>query len=188
MPSEVISEQKAKLVSPTPKPEQLLYENELTKALIKNAPQSLLTLIEKAHNNRLISDKVKTQFELLDPNAPHICHHLMCRYLLLHVHKNINEQEDLMCWLKLLSTVEIPGNVLSIVRKRYDSLVSISGEGNDGERIKEFQIPALTEFLAGCSSKWEVIAISLGLPDNKIKNIAAKNASKPVEVALYEVQ
>ena len=75
------------------------------------------------------------------------------------------------------------------MRKHYDSLVSMGEEGGHRKRVvfKEFEVPSLTEILAGHSNKWEVIAISLGLPDNKIKNIAAKNVSKPVEVALNEV-
>ena len=94
-----------------------------------------------------------------------------------------------MNWLELLSTVEVPSNLLSLMRQHSDGLVGISGKGDIRKRVvfKEFEVPALTEALAGHSSKWEVIAISLGLPDNKIKNIAAKNVSKPVEVALNEV-
>ena len=161
------------------------YEKNLTTALIKNAPRSLLILVEKAHGNGLISGELRVQLESLDPNVPYP---LMCRYLLLHVHKNIVSQDNLMHWLDLLSTVEVPtcSNVLSLVRQHYDSLLSIIGEGINRKEVflKEFEAPVLTEILAGHSSKWEVIAISLGLPDNEIKNIAA---NKPDEVALNEV-
>ena len=160
------------------------YEKELTAALVKNAPQSLLTLTEKAHGSDLINHEIKRQLESLDPSVPNS---LMCRYLLLHVQKVSTDQ--MMRWLELLSTVEVPSNLLSQVRQHYDSLVDMTNEGGYRKRgiFKEFEVPALTEALAGHSSKWEVIAISLGLPDNKIKNISAKNVSKPIEVALNEV-
>ena len=162
------------------------YEKELTSALLKNAPHSLLTLTEKAHGNDLINHKVKSQLESLDPS---VLNSLMCKYLLLHVQKAIKSHDKVMHWLELLSTVEVPSNLLSLMRQHCDGLVGISGKGDNREQVvfKEFEVPALTEILAGHSSKWEVIAISLGLPDNKIKNIAVKNVSKPVEVALNEV-
>ena len=162
------------------------YEKKLTTALLKNAPHSLLTLTERAHGSDLINHEVKSQLESLDPSVPNS---LMCRYLLLHVQKVIDSHDKVMHWLELLSTVEVPSNLLSLVRQHYDSLVGMTKEGGDGKWgiFREFEVPALTEILARHSSKWEVIAISLGLPDNKIKNIAAKNVSKPVEVALNEV-
>ena len=164
------------------------YEKELTSALLKNAPHSLLILTGKAHGRGLINRKIKIQLESLDPSVPYP---LMCRYLLLHVqkYKYISSRAPMMDWLELLSTVEVPSNLLSLMRQHCDGLVGISGKGDNREQVvfEEFEVPALTEILAGYSSKWEVIAISLGLPDNKIKNIAAKNVSKPVEVDLNEV-
>ena len=162
------------------------YEKKLAAVILNKATHSLLTLIEKAHKSGLISRKIRSQLESLDPNVPYP---LMCRYLLLHVQKDIDSHDKMMHWLELLSTVDIPSNLLSLMRQHYDSLVTMGEEGGDGKGgvFKEFEVPSLTEILAGHSSKWEVIAISLGLPDNKIKNIAAKNVSKPVEVALNEV-
>ena len=159
------------------------YEKKLTAVLLNKATHSL---IEKAYGSGLIDYEIKNQLRSLDPTVPH---HLMCRYLLLHVQKGIDTHDKMMHWLELLSTVEVPSNLLSLMRKHYDSLVSMGEEGGHRKRVvfKEFEVPSLTEILAGHSSKWEVIAISLGLPDNKIKNIAAKNVSKPVEVALNEV-
>ena len=161
------------------------YEKKLTAALLKNAPYSLLTLTERAYGNDLINHEVKSQLESLDPSVPNS---LMCRYLLLHVQKEIYSQSKMMHWLELLSTFEVPSNLLSLVRQHCDGLVGMSKEGGDGERgiFREFEVPALTEALAGHSNKWPVIAISLGLPDNKIKNIDSKNVGKPVEVALNE--
>ena len=161
-------------------------EKKLTAVLLNKATHFLLTLIEKAHKCDLISHVIKSQLESLDPNVPYP---LMCRYLLLHAQKSIDTQGKMMRWLELLSTIEIPSNLLSLMRQHYDSLVTMGKEGGDGKRavFKEFEVPSLTEILAGHSSKWEVIAISLGLQDNKIKNIAVKNISKPVEVALNEV-
>ena len=155
------------------------YEKEIVDALLMNAPHSLLTLTEKAHGSGKISRKIRSQLESLDPNVPYP---LMCRYLFLHAQKDIYSGDKMMHWLKLLSTVEVPSNLLSLMRQHY--------EGDNNRKValfKEFEVQALTEILAVHSSKWEVIAISLGLPDNKIKNIAAKNVSKPVEVALNEV-
>ena len=162
------------------------YEKKLAAVLLNKVTHSLLTLIEKAHKCGLISHVIRSQLESLDPNVPYP---LMCRYLLLNVQKGIDTHDKMMDWLELLSTVEVPSNLLSLIRQHYDSLVSMREEDGDGKRVvfKEFEVPSLTEILAGHSSKWEVIAISLGLPDNKIKNIAAKNVSKPVEVALNEV-
>ena len=162
------------------------HEEKLTAVLLKNGTKTLLTLTEKTHESGLISHIIRRHLESLDPGVPYP---LMCRYLLLHVQKGIYTHDEMMLWLELLSTVEVPSNLLSLMRQHYDSLVSMGEEGGDGKRVvfKEFEVPSLTEILAGHSSKWEVIAISLGLPDNKIKNIAAKNVSKPVEVALNEV-
>ena len=163
------------------------HEKELTIALLKNAPHSLLTLTERAHGSDLINHEIKSQLESLDPRVPNS---LMCKYLMLHVQKAIDSQSKMMHWLELLSIVEVPSNLLSQVRQHYDSLATIMCEkGGDRKRgvFREFEVPALTEILAGHSSKWEVIAISLVLPDNKVKNIAAKNVGKPVEVALNEV-
>ena len=162
------------------------YEEKLTAVLLKNATQTLLTLTKKAHESGLISHIIRRHLESLDPGVPYP---LMCRYLLLHVQKGTNSQGKMIDWLELLSTVEVPSILLSLMGQHYDSLVSMGEEGGHRKKVvfKEFEVPSLTEILAGHSSKWEVIAISLGLPDNKIKNIASMNVSKPVEVALNEV-
>ena len=115
------------------------HEEKLTAVLLKNATKTLLTLTEKAHESGLISH-IMRHLESLDPCVPYP---LMCRYLLLHVQKGIDSQRKMMHLLELLSTVEVPSNLLSLMRQHYDSLVSMGEEGGDGKRVvfKEFKSP-----------------------------------------------
>ena len=159
------------------------YEKELITALLKNAPHSLLTLTGKAHGRGLISCEVRSQLESLDPSVPH---HLMCRYLLLHVHKSMDAQDKFEYLLELLSTVEVASGVLSLVRQYYASLTNIYlPDSEEVFLIFEFHVPALTEMLAGHSCKWKEIATALWLTNNKIENIIAMNC-KPI-LSLKEV-
>ena len=160
------------------------YEKELTAALLKDAPHSLLTLTVRAHGSGLISAEVRRQLESLDSSVPH---HLMCRFLLLHVHKNIDLQGKFDRLIELLSTFEVASysDVFSLVR-RYESLEN--KDMTDSEEvfvIFEFHVPALTEMLAEYSYKWKEIATALWLTNNKIENIIASN-SKPI-LSLKEV-
>ena len=159
------------------------YEKELTAALLKNAPHSLLTLTEKAHGSGLISHKIKIQLESLDPSVPY---HLRCRYLLSHIYKSMVTPDRFENLLELLSTVEVASGVLSLVRQYYVSLTNKDlPVSEDMFLIFEFHVPALTEMLAGHSSKWREIATALWLTSNKIENIIAMNC-KPI-LSLKEV-
>ena len=159
------------------------YEKELITDLLKNAPHSLLTLTRKAHGRGLISGEVRKQLESLDNSVPH---HLMCRYLLLHVHKSMDVQDKFEHLLELLSTVEVASGVLSLVRQYYASLTNKDlPVSEEVFLIFGFHVPALTEILAGHSSKWKEIATALWLTSNKIENIIAMNC-KPI-LSLKEV-
>ena len=158
------------------------YEKELTSALLKNAPHSLLTLTEKAHGSDLISSEVKKQLESLDPSVPH---HLVCRYLLSHIYKSMVTPDKFENLLELLS-VEVASGVLFQVRQYYASLTNKDlPDSEDVFKIIEFHVPALTEMLAEYSCKWKEIATALWLTSNKIENIIAMNC-KPI-LSLKEV-
>ena len=159
------------------------YEKELTSALLKNAPHSLMILTEKAHGSDLISGEVKKQLESLDSSVPH---HLVCRYLLSHIYKSMVTPNKFDNLLELLSTIEVASGVLSLVRQYYASLTNKDlPDSEDVFLIIEHHVPALTEMLAGHSSKWREIATALWLPSNTIENIIAMNC-KPI-LSLKEV-
>ena len=161
------------------------YEQQLTESLLSKAPHSLLDLAEKAYARGFLSHEKKLQLRSLDPNVPH---HLMCRYILMHAQRNM-AHEKLKCWLGLLSSVGVADNLLSQVRQCHGCPVDepcIFKSGINGE-FQEFEVSILTRILARYSGKWRVIGISLGLPDNKMKNIEAKSAINPNEVSLNEV-
>ena len=159
------------------------YEKELTSALLKNAPHSLMTLTEKAHGSDLISSEVKKQLESLDPSVPH---HLVCRYLLSHIYKSMVTPNKFDNLLELLSTIEVASGVLSLVRQYYASLTNKDlPVSEEVFLIFEFHVPALTEMLAEYSYKWKEIATALWLTNNKIENIIAMNC-KPI-LSLKEV-
>ena len=159
------------------------YEKELTSSLLENAPHSLLILTKKAHGSDLISGEVKKQLESLDPSVPH---HLVCRYLLSHIYRSMVTPDKFENLLKLFSTVEVASGVLSLVRQYYASLTNKDlPDSEDVFLIFEFHVPALTEMLAGHSSKWREIATALWLTNNKIENIIAMNC-KPI-LSLKEV-
>ena len=158
------------------------YEKELTEALLKNAPRSLLTLAEKAHGRGLISGEVNIQLKSLDPSVPH---HLICRFLLLHICKKIYSKYKLEILMELFSTVRVASGVLSLVRQYYWSLINRHCPDSEDTLTLEHHVSALTEILAGYSSKWKEIATALWLTNNKIENIIAMNC-KPI-LALKEV-
>ena len=161
------------------------YEQQLIESLLSNAPRSLLELAEKAHASGFLSRGKKSQLQSLDPNVPH---HLMCRYILMHAQRNMT-YEKLMHWLGLLSSVGVADNILSQVRQYHDCSVSkpCICKGGSNFEFQEFEVSILTSILARYSGKWKVIGISLGLPDNIMKNIEAKSVNNPNEVSLNEV-
>ena len=158
------------------------YEKQLTESLLSKAPRSLLELAEKAHASGFLSPEKRFQLRSLDPNVPH---HLMCRYILMHAQKNMT-YENLMRWLGLLSSVGVADSILSQVRQYHDCSIGEPCIGRHFE-FQEFEVSILTSILARYSSMWKVIGISLGLPDNTMKNIEAKTVIDPNEVSLNEV-
>ena len=160
------------------------YEQQITGALLSKAPHSLLELAEKA--SEFLDFGTRFQLQSLDPNVPH---HLMCRYILMHAQRNMKSREKLMRWLGLLSSVGVADSILSQVRQYHDCSVGkpCICKGGRNFEFQEFEVSILTRILARYSGKWKVIGISLGLPDNTMKNIEAKSVINPNEVSLNEV-
>ena len=154
------------------------YENQLTTALLIDAPKSLLTSACMAQGRQLISPWVLRKFENLDDSVPY---NLMCRYLLTQIHRNLTSQYKLLDLLEVFSSIKQTCGALSLIRQYYDCLLSGQGQATPefcegGAEILCFEtnVPMLTECLADYSSKWKEIATSLRLPHNKIENILAK--------------
>ena len=133
-------------------------------------PEDLLTLTRKAAEQGLIDSVVKANIESMDSSVPHP---LVCRYLFYSVYTKIfGETGELFnfavgrdkLWLNLLSCSN--SAVSSLLAKNRQPYRDQSTD------LSEHDIPLLTEILAGCSSKWREIGISLGLPSNELENIA----------------
>ena len=63
-----------------------------------------------------------------------------------------------MHWLELLSTVEVPSNLLSLVRQRYDRLVSNSGRVVE---CKEFRIVDHTKHINVTEGMYTLLDIQI---------------------------
>ena len=142
------------------------YEKELTAALLKNAPHSLLTLTEKAHGSGLISHKINIQLESLDPSVPY---HLRCRYLLSHIYKSMVTTDRFENLLELLSTVEVASGVLSLVRQYYASLTN--KDLPDSEEVFQNLKEALRSQTVGLGNVASTLQIDemIGKPNSKIE-------------------
>ena len=132
-------------------------------------PEDLLTLTRKAAEQGLIGSDVKANIESMDSSVPHP---LVCRYLFYSVYTNIFYQwkglnkpagHKYEQWLNFLSGSN------SAVR-----FLEKSGKpcGEQSTYFSEQDIRLLTDILAGCSSKWWEIGISLGLPSDELRSIA----------------
>ena len=137
-------------------------------------PEDLLTLTRRAAEQGLIGSDVKANIESMDSSVPHP---LVCRYLFYSVYTKIFDES---------------GKVLKpAVHERWWNLLSHSNSavrflarhgqpwGGQNTGFGEQDVPLLTEALAGCSSRWREIGISLGLPSNELENIAMTH-SKPI--------
>ena len=156
------------------------YEKELIANIIENA-SFLQSLVQDAHTARLIPEKVKT---ILSSTCSSVPPSLICRYLILHVYRRINDHDSFDIWLSLLSKCERVDSVLGQVKlycERKASLDTNRVNGLTAEEktashfedfcFKDEHVSNLTDILAAHSSYWRQIAISLGLPHNEISSI-----------------
>ena len=132
-------------------------------------PEDLLTLTRKAAEQGLIGSDVKANIESMDSSVPHP---LVCRYLFYSVYGDIfyESSEGLKPaghkyeqWLNLLSG---SNSAVRFLEKSGKSC------GEQSTHFSEQDIRLLTDILAGCSSKWWEIGISLGLPSDELRSIA----------------
>ena len=137
-------------------------------------PEDLLTLTRKATEQRLIDPDVKANIESMDSSVPHP---LVCRYLFYSVYTKIFDESGKVLnlavherWWNLLSRSNSAARFLARHRQPW---------GRRSTDFGEQDVFLLTEALAGCSSKWREIGISLGLPNNELENIAMTH-SKPI--------
>ena len=137
-------------------------------------PEDLLTLTRMAAEQGLIDSDVKANIESMDSSVPHP---LVCRYLFYSVYTKIFDESGMVLkpavherWWNLLSHSNSAVRLVARHRQPW-------GGKNTG--FGEQDVPLLTEALAGCSSRWREIGISLGLPSNELENIAMTH-SKPI--------
>ena len=138
-------------------------------------PEDLLTLTRKAAEQGLIGSDVKANIESMDSSVPHP---LVCRYLFYSVYTKIFDKSGKVLkpveheqWLNLLSHSNSAVRFLTKHRQPW------GGQSTD---FGEQDVPLLTEALAGYSSKWREIGISLGLPSNEVQNIAMIHMNTPI--------
>ena len=145
--------------------------------------------------SREIGGSIKKSFEALDSNVPR---DVSIRYLLVHAYDCLQGNQRLFHpFLKVLAKYGVPDHVLLLCKacatQRSSSPVSMEtmsladGIGDvlstcgTGTKLPhdrrifflERHIPALTEILAGQSSNWQNIGLSLNLPKNFLKDISA---------------
>ena len=125
---------------------------------------------------RIFTPSIKKSFEHLDSN---VSRDLSIRYLLLHAYDGLQGNQRLFqLFLKVLAKSRVPAGLLRKVTQSYtcedgDVLSTSTGcskrlRNND---FLENHVSALTEILAGHSSSWNNIGISLNLPNNILKDI-----------------
>ena len=138
-------------------------------------PEDLLTLTRKAAEQGLIGSYVKINIESMDSSVPHP---LVCRYLFYSVYTKIFDESGEVLkpaeheqWWNLLSRSNSAVRFLAKHRQPW---------GGQSTGLGEQDVPLLTEALAGCSSKWREIGISLGLPSNEVQNIAMIHMNMPM--------
>ena len=147
--------------------------------------------------SREIGDSIKKSFEALDLDS-NVPRDVSIRYLLVHAYDGLQGNQRLFQpFLKVLAKYGVPDHVLLLCKacatQRSSSPVSMEtmsladgvgdvlstcGTGAKLPRDRknhflERHIPALTEILAGQSSNWQNIGLSLNLPKNFLKDISA---------------
>ena len=150
---------------------------------LKNCEVEVVQSLKKADLNSFLHEStsigaipqaVKTKFNHLDPNA--VPRPLMVRYLLLHVYEWLEANPRLYeRWLKVLGRY-VSSQVLYEVREWYsanEAGSSLIGEGSHVEAnfLLEKHVCVLTNVLAGYSSEWHNVGMSLRLPHNVLVDI-----------------
>ena len=108
----------------------------------------------------VISQEVKESFDSLDSTEPH---HMKINHLLTHAYsykRAVDNPGLYETWFKLLSRHGFSRNVLCSISQSY--IVPISATKK--YLFLELHVRTLTEILAGQSSEWQNIGISLNLP------------------------
>ena len=181
------------------------YERQFI-AYLQDASVTLLqSLVQDAYKARLIPGKVKNILVSVHCDVP--CQ-LRCRYLILHVYKEIAKDHDSFdTWLSLLHKYKGISSVLGKVSLYYSRLIRVPLEENNmvvddcsGKEMvadkdhfdpdfyfNEKHVSTLTDILAVHSSLWREIAISLGLPHNEISSIESMMHMRKVIGCLNEV-
>ena len=121
---------------------------------------------------------IKQSFEALDSVVPR---DVSIRYLLVHAYDGLQGNRRLFQpFLKVLAKYGIPADLIHKVTQSYtrEGLGNVLSTGRLGgsKRLRndyflERHISALTEILAGQSSSWNNIGISLNLPNSILKDI-----------------
>ena len=167
---------------------------------------SVTLLVQDAYKARLIPEKVKNILVSVHCDVP--CQ-LRCRYLILHVYKEIGKDHDSFdAWLSQLHKYKGISSVLGKVSLYYSRLIRVPLEENvvvddcsaSGEEVvadkdhfdpdlyfNDKHVSTLTDILAVRSSLWREIAISLGLPYNEISSIESMMHVRKVIGCLNEV-
>ena len=146
-------------------------EDELVSHLLD---RDLDKFIEECAQSRIFTPSIKKSFEHLDSN---VSRDLSIRYLLMHAYDGLQGNQILFqLFLKVLAKSRVPAGLMRKVTQSY------TGEGGDvlstggtkrprNNDFLENHVSALTEILAGHSSSWNNIGISLNLPNNILKEI-----------------
>ena len=162
-------------------------EDELVRHLLDS---DLDKFIKECAQARIFTRSIKKSFEHLDSN---VSRDLSVRYLLLHAYDGLQGNQRLFqLFLKVLAKSRVPAWLMRKVTQSY------TGEGGDvlstcgakrprNNDFLESHVSALTEILAGHSSSWNNIGISLNLPNNILKDILSLIHTGDSRVCLNKV-
>ena len=129
--------------------------------------------------SREIGGSIKKSFEALDSNVPR---DVSIRYLLVHAYDGLQGNQRLFepFLNKVLANYGVPADLIHKVTQSYtrEGVGNVLSTGGPcgSKRLRnnyflERHVSALTEILAGHSSSWNNIGISLNLPNNILKDI-----------------
>ena len=165
------------------------YEEEVKKCCLQDT-NLLQGLVQDACNAKLIPKIIKDIYWSVHCDIPF---QLRCRYLMLHVYKEIAKDHDSFDkWLSLLSKFKEINSVLGYIKMHYRREMDLSNEESlrlltPDFMFEENHVRILINTLADCSSCWEKIAISLGLLENDIRNIRSMLPNYDADLCLYQV-
>ena len=153
------------------------YEKEVVDSLLS---ADLDCLSREALEIGVIPQNVRDDVKSMDWD--HVPRPRVIRYLLMHVYRAIEDSPRLYeRWLDhVLSKHVASVEVLDKVRQYISGHIMMNlGEGTSSKdnlgsakrpqtqiTLEERHVPILTEILTACAAKWEVLSISLGLPEH----------------------